>query len=358
MSKSILIVDDEADIRHLLSGLLEDEGFVVSSSGTDRETIECLEKTTPDIILLDVWLEGSRLDGLQLMEEIARLAPGVPVIVMSGHGTIETAVRAIQLGAYDFVEKPFNANRLLIMLSRAMEAASLKQENQELRMQSGETVSLDGASPATLQLEQQIEKVSPTNSRVLLSGAPGSGKTMVARLIHDQSRRQDMPFVSVNCATLDPEDFDRELFGEEQSATSGLKFGLLERANGGTLLLDEVADMPLATQGKFVRVLQESAFTRVGGRNSVKVDVRILSASNQDLSKEIAEGRFREDLFYRLSVVPISIPSLKDRRADIGTLAQVFLDSFLPRPARRAGRWAMMRWPYCNPTPGQGMCGS
>lgn len=329
MSKSILIVDDEADICHLLSGLLEDEGFRVSSAGTDRDTISFLENTTPDIILLDVWLEGSRLDGLQLMDEIRQLAPGTPVIVMSGHATIETAVRAIQKGAYDFVEKPFNANRLLVMLARAIEASALKQENQELRLQSGEQASLDGTSPAALQLEQQIERVAPTNSRVMLSGAPGSGKTMVARLIHEQSRRKDGPFVVLNCATLNPDEFEAELFGQEQSSSYSLKFGLLERANMGTLLLDEVADMPLAVQGKFVRVLQENAFTRVNGRNSIKVDVRVLSTSNKDLAAEIAEGRFREDLFYRLSVVPISIPSLKDRRVDIGQLAQLFLDGFL-----------------------------
>lgn len=329
MSKSILIVDDEADIRHLLSGLLEDEGFSVSSVGTDKDTIAFLESETPDLILLDVWLEGSRLDGLQLMEEITRLAPSAPIIVMSGHGTIETAVRAIQLGAYDFVEKPFNANRLLVMLARAMEVSALKQENQELRLQSGDSIELNGNSPATLQLEQQIDRVAPTNSRVMLSGAPGSGKTMVARLLHERSRRKDSPFVTLNCATLDQESFERELFGEEQGGSAGLRFGLLERANGGTLLLDEVADMPLATQGKFVRVLQENAITRVGGRNSVKVDVRVLSATNRDLAKEIAEGAFREDLFYRLSVVPISVPSLRDRRADIVELAQHFLDAFL-----------------------------
>lgn len=232
MSKSILIVDDEADIRHLLSGLLEDEGFSVSSVGTDKDTIAFLESETPDLILLDVWLEGSRLDGLQLMEEITRLAPSAPIIVMSGHGTIETAVRAIQLGAYDFVEKPFNANRLLVMLARAMEVSALKQENQELRLQSGDSIELNGNSPATLQLEQQIDRVAPTNSRVMLSGAPGSGKTMVARLLHERSRRKDSPFVTLNCATLDQESFERELFGEEQGGSAGLRFGLLERANG------------------------------------------------------------------------------------------------------------------------------
>ena len=330
MVKSILIVDDEADIRHLLSGLLDDEGFAVTSAGTDVETIEVLEREEkPDLILLDIWLEGSRLDGLQLMERIMQLVPFTPVIVMSGHGTIETAVRAIQLGAYDFVEKPFNANRLLVMLSRAMEAATLKLENQELRLKSGDHAGLNGTSPATLQLEQQIERVAPTNSRVMLSGAPGSGKTMAAQMIHRLSRRRDLPFVVLNCATLDFDVFEAELFGQEQSGSSALKFGLLERANGGTLLLDEIADMPLATQGKFVRVLQENAFTRVGGRNNVKIDVRVLSATNRDLAKEIADGKFREDLFYRLSVVPISVPSLKDRRADISELAQFFLDSFL-----------------------------
>ena len=329
MSKSILIVDDEADIRHLLSGLLEDEGFTVVSAGTDREALAILERDPPDIILLDVWLEGSRLDGLQLMEEVTQLAPSSPVIVMSGHGTIETAVRAIQMGAYDFVEKPFNANRLLVMLSRALESAALKQENQELRLRSGDMVQLDGVSPAALQLEQQVERVAPTNSRVMLSGAPGSGKTTVARLVHEQSRRREHPFIALNCANLNPEAFESELFGEEQGSSAGLKFGVLERANGGTLLLDEVADMPLAAQGKFVRVLQESAFTRVGGRNPIKVDVRVVSTSNRDLAKEIAAGTFREDLFYRLSVVPISVPSLKDRRGDIATLAQSFLDAFL-----------------------------
>ena len=329
MSKSILIVDDEADIRHLLSGLLEDEGFAVSSAGTDRDAISSLEASPPDVILLDVWLEGSKLDGLQLMEEIARLAPNSPIIVMSGHGTIETAVRAIQMGAYDFVEKPFNANRLLIMLSRAIESAALKQENQELRLRSGSVVRLDGVSPASLQLEQQVERVSPTNSRVMLSGAPGVGKTTVARLIHEQSHRREHPFISLNCANLNPDVFEQELFGEEQGASTGLKFGVLERANGGTLLLDEIADMPIAAQGKFVRVLQESAFTRVGGRVPVKIDVRVISTTNRDLAKEITVGAFREDLFYRLSVVPISVPSLKDRRADIANLAQSFLDSFL-----------------------------
>ncbi len=329
MSKSILIVDDEADIRHLLAGLLEDEGFSVVSAGTDREALTMLETDPPDIILLDVWLEGSRLDGLQLMEEVARLAPSSPVIVMSGHGTIETAVRAIQMGAYDFVEKPFNANRLLVMLSRALESAALRQENQELRLRSGDMVQLEGVTPAALQLEQQIERVAPTNSRVMLSGAPGSGKTTVARLVHEQSRRREHPFIALNCANLSAEAFESELFGEEHGRSAGLKFGVLERANGGTLLLDEVVDMPLAAQGKFVRVLQESAFTRVGGRTPIKVDVRVVSTSNRDLAKEIAAGTFREDLFYRLSVVPISIPSLKDRRGDIVTLAQSFLDAFL-----------------------------
>ena len=329
MRKSILIIDDEADIRHLLSGLLEDEGFAVYNVGSDKDALAFLGKHRPDLILLDIWLEGSRMDGLQLMEEIGQVASLTPVIVMSGHGTIETAVKAIQLGAYDFVEKPFNANRLLVMLARAMEVAALKQENQELRLHTGAQVMLNGTSSAILQLEQQVERVAPTNSRVMLSGSPGSGKTMTARLIHEYSRRKDSPFVVLNCATLDSETFESELFGEDQMGNSSLKFGLLERANGGTLLLDEVADMPLAIQGKFVRVLQENAFTRVGGRHSIKIDVRVLSTTNQDLAKEIADGHFREDLFYRLSVVPISVPSLKDRRADIGELAQLFLDGFL-----------------------------
>jgi two-component system nitrogen regulation response regulator NtrX len=270
-------------------------------------------------------LQGSKLDGIGILQAMQAEDPSVPVVMMSGHGTIGLAVSAIQLGAYEFLEKPFNTDRLLLVIRRALEAAALARENAELRLRAGPETELTGDSPAIAALRAAIEKVAPTGSRVQISGAAGAGKEVVARMIHAQSRRADGPFVVLNCATLNPARFEEEVFGTEAAADVPRRAGVLERAHGGTLLLDEVSDMPLETQGKIVRALQESSFERLGGATRVKVDVRVLSTTNRDLQAEITAGRFREDLFYRLAVVPLRLPALRERREDVPTLARLFL---------------------------------
>jgi len=337
MSEDILIVDDEADIRGLVAGILEDEGLRSREAGDSDAALHAVEVRRPSLVLLDIWLQGSRLDGIGILEKLRGSHPSVPVVIMSGHGTIETAVQAIKLGAYDFIEKPFKADRLLLIIQRAIETSRLRRENEELRLRAGTTHELIGRSTAMNQVRQAVERVAPANSRVLISGPAGSGKEVVARLLHDRSRRNQGPFEVLNCASITPDRMEVALFGVEGAVDgedSPRKVGTLEEAHNGTLLLDEVADMPLETQGKIVRVLQEQVFERVGGNTRVEVDVRVIAATTKDLAEEIRAGRFREDLFYRLSVVPILVPSLRERAGDIPLL----VDYFMERAADAAGQ--------------------
>ena len=332
MAHDILIVDDETDIRVLTSGILEDEGYVTREAGDSDAALSSVASRPPSLVVLDIWLQGSELDGLGILKEIKKNHGNIPVVMMSGHGTVETAVKAIKLGAYDFIEKPFKADRLILLIERAIEAARLKRENEELRSQSDQDVDLIGISPVINQLRQTISKVAPTNSRVLITGPEGSGKEVVARLLHRLSLRAKGPFVALNCATMQPDRMEIELFGTESSSSGeeeGRRVGKFEAAHNGTLLLDEVTDMPLETQSKIVRVLQEQTFERVGGNKTVGVDVRVVATATQDLKTAISEGRFREDLFYRLSVVPIDIPPLKDRGSDTNHLTEFFMTNLI-----------------------------
>ena len=335
MAHDILIVDDEADIRQLISDILEDEGYRTRMAANSDEAFEVIATRLPHLVIQDIWLQGSRLDGLQILDRMKHDHPNLPVVMISGHGTIEMAVSSIQRGAYDFVEKPFKTDRLLLLVKRAIEDASLRKENAELRLRGGPEMELTGTSPAILNLRQSIEKVAPTGSRVLITGPAGSGKEVVARMVHARSRRNNGPFVVLNCATMHPDRLELELFGSEseQEGNGGRKIGTLEQAHGGTLLLDEVADMPLETQGKIVRVLQAQTFERLGGRRRVEVDVRVIASTNRDLEQEMQEGRFRQDLYYRLNVVPLRVPSLRDRRDDVPAL----IAYFLARAAEQAG---------------------
>ncbi len=328
MAHDILIVDDEPDIRMLVTGILRDEGYETREAADSEQAVAAFRARRPSLIILDVWLQGSRLDGLGILEVLHREEPHVPVVMISGHGTIETAVQAIQHGAYDFVEKPFKADRLLLVVRRAIEAAQLQRENSELRLRAGAETELIGTSPQMRELRAAVEKVAPTGSRVLITGPAGAGKEVVARMLHTLSRRGSGSFMVLNCATLNPSRLEDELFGVEAGTdplASPRRAGTLEHAHGGTLLLDEVADMPLETQGKIVRVLQDQAFERIGGATRVKVDVRVIATTNRDLAAEIQAGRFREDLYYRLNVVPLRIPALRERREDIPALARHFL---------------------------------
>ncbi len=329
MAHEILIVDDEPDIRMLIDGLLRDEGYETRQAGDSTAAIAAFRARRPSLVILDVWLQGSRLDGLGILAALHGEEPQVPVAMISGHGTIEMAVAAIQQGAYDFIEKPFKSDRLLLVVRRALEAARLAAENAELRLRAGPETVLVGEGHAIAQVRAQVEKVAPTGSRVLVHGPAGSGKEVVARMIHARSRRGEGPFVVLNCATLNPARFEEELFGIEAGTDPGKqprRAGVLERAHGGTLLLDEVADMPLETQGKIVRALQDQSFERIGGAARVKVDVRVVATTNRELQAEIASGRFREDLYYRLAVVPLRVPSLKERREDIPALSRHFIE--------------------------------
>jgi two-component system nitrogen regulation response regulator NtrX len=328
VAEDILIIDDEADIRVLVSGILGDEGFEAREAADSDSALAAIGQRRPGLVLLDIWLQGSRLDGMELLELLKKEHPSLPVVIMSGHGTIETAVEAIKLGAYDFIEKPFKADRMILVLNRALESARLRRENEELRLRGGAHWELIGQSAVVNQLRQSIDRVAPTNSRVLIAGPAGAGKELVARLIHSRSRRAGGPFVVLNCASMVPERMEIELFGIESSGeTDGpaRKVGTFELAHNGTLFLDEVADMPAETQGKIVRVLQEQVFYRVGGRTRVEVNVRVIASTTRDLGEEIRLGRFREDLFYRLSVVPVKVPALKERRDDIPLLARHFM---------------------------------
>ncbi|WP_333591427.1 nitrogen assimilation response regulator NtrX [Brevundimonas sp.] len=323
----ILVVDDEADIRDLVSGLLEDEGHAVRTASNSDEALAAIRARKPSLAVLDIWMQGGGLDGLELLDVVQGLDPDLPVVMISGHGNIETAVSALKRGAYDFIEKPFKSDRLVVVIDRALEAASLKRENRRLRAQAMAPVGLIGKSAAAQLLRTTIAKVAPANSRVLVSGPPGSGKELVARQIHEASPRSRGEFVAISAAGMTPERLDVELFGEEGADGRPSKIGVFERAHNGTLYLDDVADMPRESQSRILRVLVEQRFRRVGGEQDVQVDVRVVTSTSRDLKIEIAEGRFREDLFHRLNVVPIRVPPLSERREDISDLIDYFIDS-------------------------------
>ena len=326
MALEVLVVDDEADIRDLVSGVLEDEGYAVRTAADSTQTLEAFEERRPSMVLLDVWLQGSRLDGLQLLQEIKRRDPTVPVLMISGHGNLDTAVAAVREGAIDFIEKPFEAERLIYLVDRATDTERMRRENETLRRQAGHEEFLHGSSVAINTVRATLKRVSPTGSRVLITGPAGVGKEIAARMIHNWSPRAKAPFVVLPAAMMSPDRVEEELFGSEADGT--VRPGLLEHAHGGTLFLDEIADMPLTTQGKILRVLTDQSYSRVGGQRPVRVDVRVLSATARNLSEEIAGGRFREDLYYRLNVVPVRIPPLRERREDIPEMVHYFLARF------------------------------
>ena len=326
MSQEILIVDDEADIRDLVAGILEDEGYKTRIARNADEALQAIETRRPHLLFLDIWLQGSRLDGLQLLDVIKQGHPDLPVVMISGHGNIETAVSAIKRGAYDFIEKPFKADRLVLVATRALEAQQMRREIQALKTKSSQTERLVGRSTVMNQLRQQIDRIAPTNARVMVTGASGSGKETAARTIHAASARAAGPFVVINAATITPERMEEALFGIEGTEGQSRRSGALEDAHGGTLFIDEIADMPRETQGKILRVLVDQNFQRVGGATRVFVDVRIVSSTSRNLEEEIAGGHFREDLYHRLSVVPLRVPSLSERRDDIPELIESFMD--------------------------------
>jgi len=324
MALDILIVDDEPDIRELVAGILEDEGYGTRTANDSETALAALAERRPSLIILDVWLQGSKLDGIELLDEIKRREPTLPVIVISGHGNIETAVAAIKRGAYDFIEKPFQAEQLLLVVRRATETERLKREFEALKLRVGFDSELTGTSALINSVRATLKRVAATGSRVLITGAAGSGKEVAARLLHQWSSREASPFVVVSAARMTPDRVEEALFGVEESGHL-VNSGLFEQAHGGTLFLDDVADMPLPTQAKILRVLTEQIFQRVGGSRWVRVDVRVISATSRDLVAEIAAGRFREDLYYRLNVVPVRLPSLSERREDVSELVQYFL---------------------------------
>ena len=324
MALDILVVDDELDIRELVAGVLEDEGYGTRAAADSDAALEAIAARRPSLVLLDVWLQGSRLDGLDLLDEIKRRDPSIPVLVISGHGNLDTAVAAIRRGAADFIEKPFEAERLLLMVDRATETERLKREVESLRASAGRENDLTGSSGAVNAVRATLKRVASTGSRVMIMGPAGVGKEVAARLLHGWSQRAGAPFVIVSAARMTPERVEEELFGVEDGGDL-VRPGLLEQAHGGTLFLDEIADMPIATQARILRVLTDQRFTRIGGQRIVKVDVRVVSATARDLTAEITAGRFREDLYYRLNVVPVEIPPLADRREDIPALVDHFV---------------------------------
>ena len=328
MASEILIVDDEADIRELIAGILDDEGYETRLARDSDTALAAIEERRPSMIVLDIWLQGSKLDGLDLLIVIKEQHPDLPVVIISGHGNIETAVAAIKRGAYEYIEKPFKVDRLILVVSRALEAAKLKRENETLREKAGTSTDLVGDSLVIKQLRQSLQKVAPTNSRIMVFGALGTGKELVAQSLHAMSHRADGPFVIINAASLSPERMEEELFGVESEQGGVTSTGALEEAHLGTIFIDEVADMPMETQAKILRVLVDQTFQRVGGSNRVKVDVRVVSSTSRDMEREIAEGRFREDLFHRLNVVPVLVPPLSERREDIPQLIEHFATQF------------------------------
>ncbi|MBO0766137.1 MAG: sigma-54-dependent Fis family transcriptional regulator, partial [Hyphomicrobiaceae bacterium] len=317
--------DDEADIRDMVAGFLQDDGHRTRTARDSDEALKAIEERRPQLVILDIWLQGSRLDGLEVLNLTKKAHPDLPVVIISGHGNIETAVTAIKRGAYDYIEKPFKADRLLLVTQRALEASKLQREVRTLRDRSVVSFEMIGHSAAINQLRTQIERVAPTNSRVLIRGAAGSGKELCARVMHEKSHRKDGPFVILNAAAMAPDRVEEELFGVEDHESGARKVGALEEAHTGTLYIDEVADMPLETQGKVLRVLVEQKFQRVGGGPKVAVDVRIISSTSRDLEREMGDGRFREDLYHRLNVVPLRVPGLAERRDDIPQLIQYFV---------------------------------
>ncbi|NQV59560.1 MAG: sigma-54-dependent Fis family transcriptional regulator [Alphaproteobacteria bacterium] len=335
MARDILIVDDESDIRELISGILIDEGYETRLAATDKQALAAVALRRPSLVILDIWLRGSKLDGIEILQQIRAQHDDVPVVMISGHGNIETAVHAIKLGAYDFIEKPFETDRLLLIVQRATEAARLTRENKDLRRRAGPENEIIGNSQAITAMRAAIEKVAPTGSRVMISGPAGAGKEVVARALHAQSNRDQGAFVVLNAATMAPERLEIELFGVERQSGSIIdsdgaaapdRVGVFERAHGGTLFLDEIADMPLESQAKILRVLVDQSFQRVGGTNYVTVDVRVICSSTRDLRDEIANGHFREDLYHRLNVVPLEVPPLRERPLDIPILVEHFMN--------------------------------
>jgi two-component system nitrogen regulation response regulator NtrX len=344
MASDILIVDDEADIRDLVAGILEDEGYATRTARDSDSALAAVVARRPNLVFLDIWLQGSKLDGLQLLDTLKQEHPELPVVMISGHGNIETAVAAIKRGAYDFIEKPFKADRLVLVAERALETSRLKREVRELKQLTPVSSGLVGRSPGLNQLRQTIEKVAPTNSRILIVGPSGTGKELTARTIHIQSGRASGPFVVINAAAITPERMEIELFGTEANGSEHRKIGALEEAHSGTLFIDEIADMPRETQSKILRVLVDQTFQRVGGSAKVAVDVRIISSTARNLEADIAAGKFREDLYHRLSVVPIRVPALAERREDIPDLIEYFMEQISQAtglPRRRIGEDAM-----------------
>ncbi|CAN5691186.1 nitrogen assimilation response regulator NtrX [soil metagenome] len=325
MAADVLVVDDEADIRELVAGILSDEGYAVRTANDSETALAAIRARKPALLILDIWMQGGGMDGLELLDLLRTLDADIPVIMISGHGNIETAVSAIKRGAYEFLEKPFKSDKLLLTVERALEATSLKRENRRLRTQALMPEGLVGKSMATQQLRSLIPKLAGANSRVLIAGPPGAGKETVARMIHSASPRAKAEFVVISAAGMTPERMDLELFGEEAETGRPAKIGVFERAHGGTLYLDEVADMPFETQSRILRVLVEQRFRRVGGDSDVQVDVRVVSSTSRDLREEIAGGRFREDLFHRLNVVPVIVPGLAEHREDIPELVEYFI---------------------------------
>lgn len=336
MASDILVVDDEEDIREIVSGILSDEGHETRTAHDADSALAAISDRVPRLVFLDIWMQGSRLDGLSLLDEIKSRHPDLPVVMISGHGNVETAVSAIKRGAFDFIEKPFKADRLILIAERALENSKLKREVTELKKRTGDAAELIGTSVAVSQLRQTIEKVAPTNSRIMIFGPSGSGKELVARMIHKRSTRVGGPFVALNAATITPERMEMALFGTEGAPGQPRRIGALEEAHRGILYLDEIGEMPRETQNKILRVLVEQQFERVGGSKRVKVDVRIISSSAYNLENQIAEGRFREDLFHRLAVVPVKVPALAERREDIPFLVDMFMRQISEQAGIRA----------------------
>jgi two-component system nitrogen regulation response regulator NtrX len=324
---SILITDDEKDIRELIGDILKDEGYAVRLASNSDECMAEINAEPPALMILDIWLKDSRMDGIDILKTVKRDNPDIPVVIISGHGNIEIAVAAIKQGAYDFIEKPFNIDQLMVVVARAMETSRLRRENADLRRRDVSSTEMLGASSAFKTLKSHLEKVTKSNGRVMLTGPAGSGKEMAARFIHQHSNRAGAAFVSVSSATIEPERMEEVLFGRETTGR-GVEKGLLEQAHGGVVYFDEVADMPLGTQSKILRVLTEQQFTRQGGNDKVRVDLRVISSTTRDLRREIGAGRFRQELFDRLNVVPIAVPSLEERREDIPELTRHFIDLF------------------------------
>ncbi|MEN8874372.1 MAG: sigma-54 dependent transcriptional regulator [Pacificibacter sp.] len=323
----ILIVDDERDIRELIGDILRDEGFETRLAGSSDACMAEINDAVPSLMILDIWLKDSDMDGIDILKHVKREHPDVPIIIISGHGNIEIAVAAIKQGAYDFIEKPFNIDQLMVVIGRAMETSRLRRENTALKRKDGADVEMIGGSAAFKQLKLNLEKVTKSNGRVMLKGPAGVGKEVAARFIHTHSDRGAYPFVTVSSATIEPDRMENVLFGSE-TPENGIEKGLLEEANGGIIYFDEVADMPSGTQSKILRVLVDQTFTRVGGSEKISVDLRVISSSSRDLEAEIAAGTFREELFHRLNVVPIDVPALEKRREDIPLLAEAFIEQF------------------------------